>query len=336
MAIAKPLRPEHGFLDLVIAAVDLPALAEHAHPIRVFEFDGEMIVDVTVLLAAARLPTTQRNRPDRMLAQNPVDDVQVVHVLLDDVIATQPGEVIPVAQLPFHVAPARFAINHPDGAAVPVGPRFDDVANHVVPEPFDGLVVTALMPALRTHGDPEPLLLRQLARLDHQLRSRPVHRRRFLGKNMLARLDRRHHMPRPEMRWFRQNHVVHLRHRQQLLVGIKPGETGILRNHNRILEVPQLIPAHLQPIGKDVGQRHHLDMLVLLFRTCGDILGVVARVRVNDLGVRAEHIQHRTGPPPTTADHPNPDGIVRRRMRRQHKRQLTGHRHSPGRKRGAL
>ena len=35
-------------------------------------------------------------------ALEPVDDVEVVDVLLDDVIAAEPGEVVPVAHLVFH------------------------------------------------------------------------------------------------------------------------------------------------------------------------------------------------------------------------------------------
>ena len=39
-----------------------------------------------------------------MLALEPVDHVQIVDVLLDDVVAAEPGEVVPVAHLVLHFA----------------------------------------------------------------------------------------------------------------------------------------------------------------------------------------------------------------------------------------
>ena len=58
-----------------------------------------------------------------VIALDPVADVEVVDVLLDDVVAAEPDEVIPVAHLVFHFGLARLALAHPDGAAVPVGPH---------------------------------------------------------------------------------------------------------------------------------------------------------------------------------------------------------------------
>ena len=56
--------------------------------------------------------------PDRVRAHDPVRDVDVVHVLLDDVVAGEPGEVQPVAELPLHVA-TMAASAAPEAALVP-------------------------------------------------------------------------------------------------------------------------------------------------------------------------------------------------------------------------
>ena len=49
-------------------------------------------------------------RLDRVRVHRPVDDVDVVDVLLDDVVAAEPGEVVPVAHLPLDVGPLRLAV----------------------------------------------------------------------------------------------------------------------------------------------------------------------------------------------------------------------------------
>ena len=81
----------------------------HARAVRILEVHGEMIVDVPEPRFGAALPAADPRRLDRMRAQDPVGDVDVVHVLLDDVIAREPGEVQPVADLPFGVASTRVA-----------------------------------------------------------------------------------------------------------------------------------------------------------------------------------------------------------------------------------
>ena len=58
-----PLRADDGLLDLVVAAVDLAGLAEHAHAVGILELDGEVVEDVAVLLAGADLaPADGRRR----------------------------------------------------------------------------------------------------------------------------------------------------------------------------------------------------------------------------------------------------------------------------------
>ena len=54
-----------------------------------------------------------------MRAEHPVRDVDVVDVLLDDVIAGEPGEVEPVADLPLRVGPLGLARARPEAALVP-------------------------------------------------------------------------------------------------------------------------------------------------------------------------------------------------------------------------
>ena len=45
---------------------------------------------------------------------DPGADIEIVDVLLDVEVARQPGEVVPVAHLPFHVGPVGLAWLNPD------------------------------------------------------------------------------------------------------------------------------------------------------------------------------------------------------------------------------
>ncbi len=64
---------------------------------------GELVVNREVIVAlaplglAGPLPATHANGPDRRMAQDPARDVEVVNVLLDDVVAAEPQEMVPIA-----------------------------------------------------------------------------------------------------------------------------------------------------------------------------------------------------------------------------------------------
>ena len=61
-----------------------------------------MVEDFAVVQAFASFAAALAAGFDRVTAFDPVDDVEVVDVLLDDVVAANPDEVIPVAHLVFH------------------------------------------------------------------------------------------------------------------------------------------------------------------------------------------------------------------------------------------
>ena len=101
------LGPDDLLLDPVGAPLGLPAHAHHAHAVRVFVLDREVVEDVAVLRRHAHLPSAHADDVLRQVADRPVDDVEVVHVLLDDVVAGKPRKVIPVADLVMHFGLAR-------------------------------------------------------------------------------------------------------------------------------------------------------------------------------------------------------------------------------------
>ena len=76
-----------------------------------------------------------------VVADGPAGHVKVVHVLLDDVVAAEPEEVIPVADLVLGVAPAGLALACPDGAPIPVHLAADEIADRPVVNPLQAFDV---------------------------------------------------------------------------------------------------------------------------------------------------------------------------------------------------
>ena len=84
----------------------MPALAVHFGAIIVRVLDKVMVEDLTEFLAGANLSAAHALGFDGVLITfHPVADVQIVNVLLDNVIAAQPVEVIPIVAfgIPFPV-----------------------------------------------------------------------------------------------------------------------------------------------------------------------------------------------------------------------------------------
>ena len=78
-------------------------------PLGIRELDGMVVEDLAHVAAHADLPAAHALGFGGMHPDDPVSDVQIVDVLLDDVVAAEPVEVIPVADLVLHFGFARFA-----------------------------------------------------------------------------------------------------------------------------------------------------------------------------------------------------------------------------------
>src|SRR5438105_1633299 len=82
-------------------------------------FQSMVVINVPELRCGPDLPAAQPGRGDGVsVLQDPGGLVEVVDVLLDDVVAGEPGEVVPVAHLPFHVGHFRLALDTPERAGV--------------------------------------------------------------------------------------------------------------------------------------------------------------------------------------------------------------------------
>ena len=94
-----------------------------------------------------------------MASNRPVDGIQIVHMLFNDVITTEPGEVQPVSQLPLHVCPFGLAIPFPESAHVPVAAGGDRLADLAASYPFHDVQIALFVPSLRPGNDGEEFLI---------------------------------------------------------------------------------------------------------------------------------------------------------------------------------
>src|SRR5262249_13198331 len=145
-----------------------------------------------------RRAVTHAERLFRVSAVDPAHDVEVVDVLLDDVVAAQPGVAVPVVDLESDVAHAGLAVALPQDALVPVAAPGDDIADLAVVQPLDRLDIGELVAALRAGRDAQLLLQRVLVGFEHLADAGAVHADGLFGKDVLARRHRRLQVVGPE------------------------------------------------------------------------------------------------------------------------------------------
>src|SRR5262249_28997838 len=91
------------FRDAIPTVQNVAALAGATPAVRVFELHAMMVEDFAVIRAFAHFASAHAVGANGVTLLEPIDHVEVVNVLLDDVIAAQPNEVVPVAHLIFHL-----------------------------------------------------------------------------------------------------------------------------------------------------------------------------------------------------------------------------------------
>ncbi len=228
-------------------------------------------------------------------------------MLLDDVVAREPGVVEPVAHLPLDVAPARLARLAPERALVPVGARRQDLADAAVFHAAHRLDVALLVAALRARADTEALGLRGLRRGQHRADPGAVDRHGLLGEDVLARGDGRLEVQRPEARRRRQDHVVDAGRRDHALVRVQPDEGALFGNDARFPQLLEPLARLGDAVGEGVADREHAH--------AGRALDGVGR---------------RAAPAAAAADEADADRVAARRVNRRRpqrgEQSASGHR----------
>ena len=128
----------------------MATLAKKFAAIGVGELAKGVVQDLAFCAVAAKslLATAHAVAFDRKLSLDPVGNIEVVDMLLADLIAANPVEVVPVVDLKFHFGLSRLAVAVPDSAAVPVHPLRNDIANRAVVNPLDRFDIAGFVPAL--------------------------------------------------------------------------------------------------------------------------------------------------------------------------------------------
>ena len=116
----------------VPASLNVSALTEHLHATGVGEFNQVVIKDFAMVFPVSDFTTALPLSRDREVIGEPVDDIDVVNVLFQNMVPTQPIKIIPIAHLIFHFGLSRLAFSHPNATAIPIYLTTSDFSNFTV------------------------------------------------------------------------------------------------------------------------------------------------------------------------------------------------------------
>jgi len=189
-----------------------------------------------------------------------------MNVLLDDVIAAEPVEHVPVSDLILHLrggaaqllrqlGPPRL---RPDRTAVPVHAHRQDIADGPVMQSFHGLEIVGLMTPLQADADLEVFLLCFLGRGEDPAHAGAVDGDGLLHENVLALPDRFLEVNRPEAGGGGEDHQVS--RGNGLLVSVQPHElVGLGHIDRRTVLLLQVPIARVELVFEGVRHGHQLD-----------------------------------------------------------------------------
>ena len=204
--------------------------------------------------AGRRRPSTGRG----LVVHGPGHRVEPVDGLLDDVVAAEPGVVVPVAHLVFHLGLALFPgpPGVPDAGRV-VG-RLDrrDRPDLAAVDPGHQLASGGVIAPAEAVDGREVLLLRLPGGVQEHPEPRAVDGHRLLDEGVLALLDGVGEVDRPEPGRGGQEDDVDLV--DQLLVGVEPDESAVGRDVDPLADGDALEGrvARLDRVAERVGHGH--------------------------------------------------------------------------------
>jgi hypothetical protein len=154
---AAALTAKDRFRDIGVPR-GMPAEGVHADAVFVLVFHGEVVPDVAHVFgipAGSDRTASHAHSADGVVVHHPVDHIDVMHMLLDDVVAAQPQEVVPVVNLIGGIRLTGTAIAEPDASAIPGATGGNDVPDGSLMDAADRFDVPFLMAALGAGDDGE-------------------------------------------------------------------------------------------------------------------------------------------------------------------------------------
>src|SRR6185436_15621168 len=234
-----------------------------------------MIEDFAVVRAFAGFAAAVSARLHWRAVLQPIDHVEIVNVLLDNVITAEPDEVIPVAQLILHFGQLAAVLTFkfrawadPRRVAIPISAHRHDVADLAILKALDALNVAGVMMPLQTDANFEILLLRFLRRREEAAHACAVNGHRLLGEDVLALANSFFELHWAESGRRREDHHIALR--DDFLVSIETHELAVVRYFNFGRMFPaQFLQAALHPIFVDITDGDELDTFTRADRLIG-------------------------------------------------------------------
>ncbi len=186
--------------EAIPAAAYVSAEQKHLRAVTVGVLDGVVIEDLAVVGTDPHLPAPDALGFEGVILHGPVDKVEGVDGLLDDQVAAEPVEVVPVAHLILHFGLAWLAWADPDTGVIAVGPEEGDFADCSVVDTLDYLAGVILVADVQPDRDEQALFLCLLVGGDHLSDAGRVHGDGFFHEDVLVGLDCRFEVQRAEAR----------------------------------------------------------------------------------------------------------------------------------------
>ena len=218
---------EHGAFravdDLFHFAVRVVLLAAHGSAeaiIGILVMNREVIVDGTECRLGTNLATTGRNTTKRRATHRPIHYINIVYVLLNDMVARQPGVVKPIANLILNFGELRIWRLIPQTTLIPIATRCDWPPDGAILNLCHRLDVAAFVPTLRPRHDAQFPLCSARGCIKHRANSTWIHCHWLLKEDVLTGVNRRRKVRWSEARRSCKNHHVAVSGKH-LAVGIK-------------------------------------------------------------------------------------------------------------------
>ena len=185
------------FADAAIASGNLAAQAVDVNALAVIVVHAEEII---LIARGPAQPRADADGRERWPSDEPVGDINVVDVLLDDVVA---GHLRPVHPVVGHVAGVRVGRPPwPDAAAglAPINRSAQNLSELSLLQRQRLSQIAGLMPPLRAGYQRQLFCFRRRGRRQELADARRINRHRFFGKNVFACRHSRRNMHGPERR----------------------------------------------------------------------------------------------------------------------------------------
>ena len=233
-------RRSNGILvHLARATGNVPTLAHHGRTVGIGKLDAVMIKNLPMVLAPSNLPSAHPACFDRISAFEPIADVQVMNMLLVNMVATQPVEVVPIVHLIFHLGrlmpKSRCKIGpcaYPNPSTIPVNLGQQNIADRTVFQTLNGFDVARVVMSLKTHPHRKAFFLRLLANRQHPTHARGVYGHRFFHEHMLVCRNRGLELQRPKSWRCCQNYQINTAI-DRFLIRIEARKLTLRRNVDR-------------------------------------------------------------------------------------------------------